>query len=389
MKQLYIALTLFFLAVNTYGQAALAKVINTNKATFSYQQGQFKGDGWDKIMTEIASHKNTLIGEDHFFNEIPLFVSEITSKIKFDNFFCEIDPYSGDFISQKIHKLPQDKLDQFITDYKYAFSFYALAPEFQLLKKLIKKGTNIIGTDQIALTADGLIASKLKEITQHKKAKELYSNISINSKKQFELFTSGKGSPYLFTDEFEQNLQELEKLKLSASEQKIIASLKLSREIYRDQNHHLRIQLMKNEILKNIEAFNTGKNLFKYGAIHVNKAQSILGGYDIGNFVSNISDANFESSLHIMIIGKNGIQGVPFEGMEPQKINPSGNDLKHYAPFFEASDAIHWSLFDISQILKTIKSDKLQIEDETLKKTLHGFDYIIVIPNVTPAPFMN
>ena len=382
MKNLYITLISFFLAINTYGQTELIEIITANKATFEYKQNQFQGEGWEKIMSEIVSHKNTLIGEDHFLNEVPLFISEITSEIKFDNFFCEIDPYSAEFFSQKIYTLPQNELDQFIANYNNAFSFYALAPEFQLLEKLTKDGLNIIGTDQIVLTADGLMASKLKEITQNIKAKEIYSDIEINSKKHFELFINGKNSPYLFTDEFMQSLEKVKELKLSADEQEIISNLKLSRDIYLDQNHNLRIQLMKNSILKNIKLLQNDKNLFKYGAIHINKAESILGGYDIGNFVSNISDANFDSSLHIMIIGKNGIQGVPFRGMEPQKIDPSSKDLKNYASFFNASDDVKWSLFDVKQFFKTVKSNKVQINNEKLIKTLNVLTTIGTIPRL-------
>ncbi|BDD05499.1 hypothetical protein [Aureibacter tunicatorum] len=389
MKNLYLTLTLFLVSINSYSQSELNEIVKANKDTIEYEQNQFKGKGWEKILSEIASHNNTLIGEAHFFNEIPLFVSEISSEIKFDNFFCEIDNYSGEFISQKIRTLPQSEFDQFIADYNHAFSFYALTPEFNLLEKLATQGTNIIGTDQIVLTADGLMASRLKETTKNRKAKEIYSNIEINSKKHFELFSTGKGRPYFLTDEFEQNLNKLAELKLSTDEQEVISDLKISRKIYLSQNHHLRIQLMKNTVLKNIEALHKDKNLFKYGALHINKAESSLGGYDIGNFVSNISDANFNSSLHIMIIGKNGMQGVPFKGMQPQKIDPSISQLKHFAPFYEASDNENWSMFDINAIQKAIKSNNLQVDNKSLLNVLTGYDYLIVIPNVTPAPLMN
>lgn len=389
MKKTFIILTILFLVVNTYGQKELSELIKTNQLTFKYQQDQFKGAGWDKIISEIASHKNTLIGEDHFFNEIPLFISEVISTIDIDNFFCEIDPYSGELISENLRKLPQNELNTFIADYSYAFSFYALKPEFNLLKTLVKKGTNIIGTDQIALTSDGLIANKLKHITQNAKARKIYSEIEVKAKQQYGLFTSQKGSPYMFTDAFEQNLEALQKLQLSKDEEEILSKLKLSKEIYRTQNHHLRIQLMKNTVIKNIASVQNERNLFKYGAIHMNKAESSLGGYDIGNLVSTISDANFDASLHIAILGKSGIQGVPFKGMQPQKIDVSRKGLKHYSSFFEASDATHWSVFDINSIRKAVKSNKIRIDNKMLLNILNGFDYVIVIPNVTPSEFMD
>lgn len=388
MKHFYLTLISLLVTVSSHSQTKWNEIIQNNKTTLTYKEGRFQGEAWKKIVEEITSHNNVLIGEDHFFNEIPLFVSAVTSKIKFDNFFCEIDPYSGSLIAEKISSLSESELDKFISDYQYAFSFYALAPEFQLLEKLTREGTNIIGTDQIVLTADGLMASKLKEITKNKVAKEIYLDIDINSKEHFEKFTKGAGSPYFFTKEFTQQIAKLEALPLSAIEKEIIAGMKLSRKIYLKQDHHLRIQWMKSRVLKNIEVLHKDKNLFKYGALHLGRGESTLGGYDIGNLIANISDGSFQSSLHIMIIGKNGIQGVPFKGMQTQKVNPLSKDLKHYTPFFEASDDENWSMFDMTQIRKATVSEKIQIKDKTLHKIVNGFDYILVIPNVSPAPFM-
>ncbi|PQJ22748.1 hypothetical protein [Tenacibaculum sp. SG-28] len=269
------------------------------------------------------------------------------------------------------------------------FSFYALSPEFNLIKGLVQTKTKIIGTDQIVLTADKLMATKLLEITNNNSAKEIYTKIKKSSTKYFNLFINGKGSPYFFTDEFAQDLKKLEGLKLNSEERSILENLKLSRKIYMTQNHHLRIQLMKSNILNNIDLLSGSKNLFKYGAIHMNKSESILGGYDIGNLIFNITDANFKSSLHIMIIVKKGIQGVPFKGMDTKNVNPLSKELKHYTQFFNIAKGDNWVLFNTKEIMKEVKNNKIEIDDKVLRNTLIGFDYLIVIPEGSASKFID
>jgi len=378
-----------FLVRKVYSQQTLSKIIAENRTTFHCQDNRFEGKGWEEILAQINTHRNILIGEDHFFNEIPLFISKVTSEVKFDSFFCEIDPYSASIIEQKINSLTENELDQYLVDLSNTFSFYALSPEFNLLKKLVLTKTKIIGTDQIMMTADKLMASKLLEITNNSTAKQIYTEIKKSSTEHFDLFMNKKGSPYFVTDEFEQNLKKLDSLKLSPEEKSILESLKLSRKIYASQDHHLRIQLMKNNMLNNIELLNDSKNLFKYGAIHMNKSESLLGGYDIGNLISNLTDANFESSLHICIIGKSGFQGTPFKGMDAEKLDPLNDDLKHLSCFFDSVEGNKWHLFNTTEILKKVKTDKVKIKDKKLLNTLYGFDYLIVIPEVSAAKFIN
>ena len=167
-------------------QENLSSIIKENAKTFSIQNNQFIGEGWNQVLKQIKTHDNILIGEDHFFNEIPFFVSKIIDEVKFDNYFCEIDPYSATIITNKIKSLSDQKLKQYTTQFSNTFSFYALAAEFNLLKKIAKSKTNIIGTDQILLIADRLVFSELKNETKNQKASEIYSNIEKQSAIHFE-----------------------------------------------------------------------------------------------------------------------------------------------------------------------------------------------------------
>ena len=389
MRYTFFLLFMIFQVFTGFAQVSLSELIAEHKSTFTYQNQQFSGDGWGILSEQVKSHQSVLIGEDHFYNEVPLFVAQVAKVEKFNNFFCEIDPYSADIISDKIRSLSGEQLNKYLKNISNTFSFYALKPEFDLLKQLTLDGTEIIGTDQIVLVADRLLASELISITSNSTAKGIYADIIQKSAEHFELFMQQKGSPYFFTEEFTANLNKLESLQLSDLEKSIISDLKLSRKIYTTQDHYLRIQLMKNNVLQYYDKFINGKNLFKYGGIHMNKGESQLGGYDIGNLVSNLADGNFKSSLHIMVLGKSGMQGVPFKGMQPQTVNPDSKDLKPYEEFFDQVTSEEWILFDLKKIKQGVKKNGIAIDDSSLDNLLSGFDYLVVIPEVTAAGFMD
>lgn len=389
MKKIYLVI-LITLTQAIQAQETLSSIIKENTQTFVLENDEFIGTGWNEILNQIKMHDDVLIGEDHFFNEIPLFISKVNDEVKFDNFFCEIDPYLAKILEHKIKNLTNAELNTFINDFGNTFSFYALKPEFNLLKKLIKSNTNIFGTDQIILLSDRLMASELKQKTKSKIAKSIYSEIEENSAKFLDLFMKGEGEPYFYTENFTTNLNKLDSLELSSYEKNIIKDLKLSQRIYsHGGNHHLRIQLMKNNLMQNYQAIINSKNLYKYGAGHLPKGESLLKIQDIGALVNNIADSQFKSSLHIMIIGKNGIQGVPIKGMGNQKLDSNSNDLKHYKPYYDVTDKNKWYIFNNKEIINKLSLNNIKIEDKTLQRVIKGYDYLIVIPEVTPANFIN
>lgn len=164
------------------------------------------------------------------------------------------------------------------------FSFYAFTPEFALLKQFTESNTKIQGTDQILLVGDRVISNELQKVTKNKKAKDIYTTIENNSKIYFDNFLKDQSKPfYLLTDDFKKNIEELSLLELSPEEVQIINALKQSAKIYKSQSHHLRVQLMKNQLMEEYSDWAGKRNLFKYGANHVAKGESLMEVYDIGN----------------------------------------------------------------------------------------------------------
>lgn len=387
-KPLYLLLLAVLLYFNSHSQDTLITQIAKNNFTLlSPEQSSFTGAGWDTLLQQIKQSDFVLIGEDHFTNEIPAFFKAITTKVKFDNFFCEIDPYSAKIIQNKIASLPKEKLSKYVAQYGNTFSFYALDPEFQLMTQLVKSNTAIYGLDQILLIADRLVCSELKHTTKNAQASKIYDSIEINSKIYFDNFLKDPNKPFYFlTHDFEKNLAALEVLPLSQQEKDVIASFKKSVQIYKEQSHHLRVQLMKNQLMKNYTALVDKKNLFKFGANHMPKGESLLKIYDMGNLVNNIADSKFKKSLHIMIVGKAGMQASPFKGFPDNKVDENSDDLKVLKPLFPLVTGKDWHCFEMLPLRKAMAEKQINCTDK-LGQIINRYDYLVIIPEVTAAKF--
>ncbi|SFJ76709.1 hypothetical protein [Myroides guanonis] len=363
-------------------ESEIQKLASENISTFNpTNKNTFIGNGWEKLLEVSKKSNSILVGEEHFTNEIPYLINTLSSEIHFDNFICEIDPFSAKTIESKIENLNDKKLNDFLKNYGDNFSFFELKPEFELFQKFVKSKTNIIGLDQISLVADRLIISELKNQSKNEKAKSIYSSMEATSKKN-------SSDIYMFTDDFQNKLNELLALNLSAKETEQLMALKLSREIYLESKHHLRIQWMKNQLIKELPNWKGKKNLFKFGAVHMPSGESLLEIYDIGNFVNNIEDSEFRKSLHILIIGKSGYSGTPDKSNPTQIIDENSAYLKIYKPFFNIAKDETWHLFDLQPFKKAISENKLSVENVMLSRVIKGYDYLIVVPRITPAKFI-
>lgn len=383
MKLLKILFLVLLSTTRIFAQESeIQKLASENISTFKpTNKNTFIGNGWGKLLEVSKKSNSILIGEDHFTNEIPYFANALTSEIHFDNFICEIDPFSAKIIENKIENLNEKQLNEFVKNYGDNFSFFELKPEFELFQKFVKSKTNIIGLDQISLIADRLIISELKRQSKNEKAKSIYSLMEETSKKN-------PSAIYMFSDDFQTKLDELFALELSAKEVEQLEALKLSREIYLESKHHLRVQWMKNQLIKELPNWKGKKNLFKFGAVHMPSGESLLEIYDIGNFVNNIEDSEFRKSLHVLIIGKSGYSGTPDKSNPTQIIDENSEYLKIYKPFFNLVKDEDWYVFDLQPLKKAISENKISVEDLMLSRIIKGYDYLIVIPTIRPAKFI-
>lgn len=376
----------------TAQDSLLLDVINQNHKLFKLENKQFRGEGWDYIKEKTIESNNILVGEDHFSNEIPLFVKELSDVTSFDNFYIEVDPYSTRIIEKSLTDYSKEQRQEFNDKYGELFSFYSFQPEYDLLQHMSNSGTKILGSDQVVMFADQLIFQDIIMNTTSTKAKKIYAKILEQSKLHLDRFHNITKNPmtmYFMTPDFMENLIQLQELDLSETENHIIEDMKRSITIYKEQNHSLRIKLILNQLMKDYPSWKNSKNLFKYGANHMTRGESFLTVYDVGNMVANVTKSNYQESLHIMVVGESGMVGSIFKSFPPSTVDPeNGFYLSYLKPFFNITEGEQWYMFDLIPLRKMIERDKLKIDNLNLLRAIKGYDILVIIPELTPAKLL-
>ena len=367
----------------------LDSLITTNYKTLTYSNGSFAGEGWDLIIEQTKKSQHVLIGEDHFFNEIPSFIKAVFNANDFENFYIEVDPYSTEIIQKSILTLKDADKERFNSTYKDLFSFYALQPEYDLLEHIVNSGTKLLGSDQILMYADRLIAQHLSKSTKNSEAKKIYEHIMEQSRVHLDTFLINPKKPmYMLTPDFSEQVEKLSTLNLSEKEQGFTADIKRSKTIYLERSHKKRVRLLMNGVMNDLPKWNSKKTLFKYGANHLTRGEGFLNVYDIGNLVANITESNYQDTFHIMILGESGMQGSLFRSLPPSQVD-SENDfyLSYLKPFFNITEGNDWHVFDLLPFRKALLKNQLKIVNKNLERVIRGYDALVIIPKVTAAKF--
>ncbi len=366
----------------------LTKLAEEHLSTFTYNGTTFSGAGWEMIKNRVNSAGNVLIGEDHFIKEIPEFADAVINNGEFDNLIIEMDPYGTEIIESSIKSLSKEQRLAFNKKFQPHFSFYALAPEYKLLKKAVESNINLMGAEQIAKFSDRLILQHLVDVTENEKARRIYRRMMEQSANHFRKFLNDSDHTlYFMRPQFLEQLVKLETLALSEYEQSVIGDMKISRTIYSNNDHRKRIQLMKHILVERIDEWYGDKNLFKYGAVHMPSGESLLSIYDVGNLVSNVTDAEFKDSYHIAVVAKSGMKGAPFPGYPNSEIDASTGMLSRLSPFFSAVQGDAWHAFRMDPIRNKLSTGDLYISNVVLERVIKGYDTLVIIPEATAAEF--
>lgn len=372
--------------------SAFAELARTHQFSLHEQDGKFSGPGWDLLEKRAAGAQQVLLGEDHFTNEMPRLMSAIAGVGKFDYFYIEVDPFSTRIIERSIRELAPAQRLEFRRDYGDLYSFYALEPEYALLEQLVESGASLLGSEQVVMFSDRLIFEDLVKRTENEQARQIYRHVAQQSRERLDRFLQNPDKPdfsslYFMAPEFSGDLERLSALPLSDEEQAIVEAMRRSVDIYQTQSHRKRVQLIKHQLMADYPRWIESRTLYKYGANHLARGESLLTVQDIGALVAEIADAAYRESLHVMIIGESGFQGSPFRGFPPSEVEPDGLYLKHLQPFFGLTEGKDWAVFDLVPLRRAQQRGELAIDNVNLLRSIKGYDLLVLIPEVTPAGF--
>lgn len=378
-------LLLAFVNANALCQSKLDfdSLLTANVITFSGDT-QFSGKGWDHIIEKTRRTNYVLIGEDHFISEIPLFTRELTRVVKPDNYIAEIDQWMFNIFNTKVTRSTEDQLNAWISLNFNGFSFFQKKNEFELMRSLIDQRTNLIGVEQVGLMSAPVLYQYLLE-TGSPKNRKLYETMRDSSNAVNNRFFANMSTPFYFVHpHFKESMNKLDKLSMKADEAALTEAMLRSADIYGTGSHRARIKLMQQNLMMLYPQVLKGKkNVFKFGANHTIRGESYIPVYDIGTTAHILAQSENQDSYHIMILPKSGEQAGFLSGKNA--IDYKEGIYASLRPLFDKASKTEWTVIDLEPIRAAIRKSGIYIEDDELRKTIMGYDVLVVIPVATAA----
>jgi hypothetical protein len=383
--------------------STLTRLIRQNRCPLAAAGAQFSGPGWDKLQAAVQKSQFVLLGEDHGTAEIPVFTAAIARELKPALFVAEIDPY----VAQEITRLVAQPgpPTAYLRQYPGALCFYSLAEEFELMRTLRAQQTQLLGIDQVWSLSAAPFYTRLAGQVKSKATQTYLKQRAAAYQAQDQANERQGGHTYAMTAQGASAIDSLLAItkKEGPAVQKMVQDYATSYRIYQAQihgtgGHQERLNLMKRNLLQEVRPYETVGNqnipkaLFKFGGAHSARGLSpIRGGdfYDVGNFAQNLAEAQGQQSLHILIMGKQGSRATSLNPRFPDKIarpyTEADADAEVEKPFLAQTSGPAWSVFDLRPLRAAISKGKLQVPNQTLQRTIMGYDYLVVMPETTAS----
>ncbi len=401
----------FFLATSAMAQEKLADTLSANRFVLNEKDGKLSGPGADLLLREAADSQFILVGEPHGIVDVPEFLEklfELAHRSGFSHLAVETGPLTAARM-ESFAGTPNGFAD-FILKYPFGLPFYNWREESVLLQNVEKmtqhRRNTVWGLDQEFMASSAFHFERLFELAPNANVKSMVKPYLERARTEFDRVVKSRNPGLMFLASAKG--EDFDKLDAAfrGSRNKeattLLKELRISAEIYSKifsgrgyESNRQRSLLMKAHFMDYYRAVSRTEKLpkvmFKFGSNHVKRGLNYTSIYDLGNFVSELADANGTKSLHILMIANGGTQNafVPFAGSEADKAKTidtaRSNNFADIRPLLELSNGDEKFLVDLRPLRSVISSGRLKDLPNGFADLVLGYDVVVVMPNVRAA----
>ena len=376
----------------------LTEALRSARQDIGIADGSLTGSGAVTLDEAIAKARLIAVGEDHVTREIPAFVSALCKKTapELSGLVLEAGPRALEAISPALHSRDRIRqMEAFNRRYPSGIAFLDsradndMAAECLALQPRMK----LVGIDQEFLGSAGLLidlilrehlsAPARQEMTRLRRLEEAASSAAAKS---------GNPGDLLLVSISPTDLERARRGLATGGTQRarmIFGEFERSREMFLSKgnaSNQDRALLLKSNLRAGLPAH--GKVIFKMGDWHLYRGYNPLNNRDVGNWVAERADEEGQASLHILILGEKGVHAL-YGGYErPLKLEPfvmtDDPDYKWLRIALDARGPARggtWDMFD----LRGLRDQKLADMPFEWRRVLDGYDFLILIPELTPS----
>jgi hypothetical protein len=370
--------------------------------------GVLSGTGAAVLATAINSSRYILIGEDHLTREVPQFTTAIcnlTAKEGLAGMALEVSPEAAAFMMRILPS--SNRWQQMVAQtqaYPFSIAFLDSRQEDDMVANCAHASHNpnfhLWGLDYNFLGSAGWLMDLMLAAHPGPEARAALLRLKTDEQQDATAAKAGGHISALFLDS-EKSEAEIDESQPAidhdggAEVQRIFAELITSYRIYQEYGQDDKASdVMRAKLLKmNFrDAMNqippsekTGKIIVKFGENHLFKGLNTMHDLNLGDYIAEAAQMEGQDSLHICILGAGGktsaftTYGLPTHIAE----DTTATDpmYRWMQPFLAAQIPGQWTLYD----LRALRYNNLGPLDSGLRRMLDGYDFLVIVPEFTPA----
>lgn len=371
--------------------STLTRLVHQHQFALTARGTHFGGPGWDQLRAAVQKSQFVLVGEEHGLAQIPVFTAALAEMFNPTAFVAEIDPY----VAQALTRLTaQPGLPvTYERQYPEALCFYDMQEEFELARRLRSQQVRLVGLDQVYGSTAAPFYQQLAGLVKNPATRAYLLRQAYRYQQQQQAFERAGQDEWVITTQSRVTVDSL----LTLTETESPAARQMAQDyatsyaIYKSQSHQQRLNLMKRNLLQEFPAGQPAPRLlFKLGANHAARGLSPASFgefYDVGNLVQNLADAQDQQSLHLCVIGRQGTQAIGTNPYFPARNTASytAADKAKYQVFLAQATGPDWLVVDLRPARRALTTSRLQVSNASLRRTILGYDYLLVIPETTAS----
>jgi hypothetical protein len=373
------------------------------RSPISIVGGRLAGAGGEVLRDAFASSQFVLLGEEHGTAEIPRFagaVFDALAPLGYRTIAVETGPVLTRHLRGWIADPNGTKaFSTFERRFPGTTAFYSWSDEFAFLAGAARRvpGLRLWGLDQELMGAPGFLFAEMLARHPGRRSRALIAAMNAENDADY-AHASQTGAP---PDAYLMRVPRADLVRLQrslatdgdAEARRLAASLLATHDIYVDccndkanESNRNRAILMKRTLHDYIGAAPLPKVLFKFGEEHLYRGLNPVNNYDLGNHLYELGDTDGLKSVGILALGVSGTKTV-FGGFgKPWRTAPSDTigdpRFAYLAPFIAAMYPQGWTLYDLRSFRSHFNG--VGIADRNFRMLTYGYDFLLLIPNVTP-----
>jgi hypothetical protein len=368
------------------------------------ENGKFAGNAAAVLEGAIADAQYVSIGEDHITREIPQFtaaVCDVMAPQGLSAMAVEAGPQAAKFVSSLFGKPDRlARMAELTQQYPNSIAFLDIQQENDLAAHCAQVARvpdfRFLGLDQEFIGSSGWLIELILETHPGPAATAVLRRLKDEELRDAAAAKAGDPSKLFLFAASDSELAEAAAVlqrEGNAEANAIFRELVESREIYLknmqapSESNSQRARLLKTNLRSGMEKAGDRpqKVLLKFGDWHLYKGFNPLHQRDLGNYIAEIADGQGSSSLHICVLGAKGTHRL-FTGYDsPTKLEKfvmdEDPDYRWLKPAIDHQVANGWTLYD----LRKLRFTKLGMLDPDMERMIYGYDFLVIVPELTPA----